>query len=279
MSLCGTERNAYISAIVLIESLVWRGSSVITLACRSSLLLFMLHCGCKTIYGYGDRYRRTAISPSADGVRATTSFLSLFLWKWDILKTKHLHRDQFNQRPWAVRRRGERVAFCLFYHCLIRKNMIVMFTSPAYSAVHSNNLQSRYPEGWCRLKMSNLFFSAAWMRRCDTDNSGSFSMMFSGQTPAATLSSIHTRKYRNSWERLVKGGIWKWPEVMSGPLPCNPLLLGWKGYDKTHSLILIKIELQSTSVRPNPACTTCATTSNILTVVLSHSHMWLVKAG
>lgn len=36
--------------------------------------------------------------------------------------------------------------------------MIVMFTSPAYSALHSNNLQSRYPEGWCRLKMSNLCF-------------------------------------------------------------------------------------------------------------------------
>lgn len=35
--------------------------------------------------------------------------------------------------------------------------MIVMFTSPAYSAVPSNNLQSRYPEGRCRLKMSNLF--------------------------------------------------------------------------------------------------------------------------
>ncbi|TKS89766.1 hypothetical protein D9C73_023894 [Collichthys lucidus] len=36
--------------------------------------------------------------------------------------------------------------------------MTVMFTSPAYSAVRSNNLQSRYPEGRCRLKMSNLFF-------------------------------------------------------------------------------------------------------------------------
>lgn len=35
--------------------------------------------------------------------------------------------------------------------------MIVMFTLPAYSAVHSNNLQSGYPEGRYRLKMSNLF--------------------------------------------------------------------------------------------------------------------------
>lgn len=36
--------------------------------------------------------------------------------------------------------------------------MIVMFTSQAYSAVRSNNLQSRYPEGRYRLKMSNLCF-------------------------------------------------------------------------------------------------------------------------
>lgn len=33
-----------------------------------------------------------------------------------------------------------------------------MFTSPAYSAVRSNNVLSRYPEGWCRLEMSNLYF-------------------------------------------------------------------------------------------------------------------------
>lgn len=115
MSLCGTECNAYISAIVLIESLVWRGCSVITLACRGSLLLFMQHSGCKTIYGHGDGYHRNAISPSADGVRAATSFLSLFLWKWDILKTMHLHRDQFNQK--TLGRWGEvgvGIAFCLF---------------------------------------------------------------------------------------------------------------------------------------------------------------------
>lgn len=35
--------------------------------------------------------------------------------------------------------------------------MIVMFTSAAYSAVRSNNLQSGYPEGCDRLKMSNIF--------------------------------------------------------------------------------------------------------------------------
>lgn len=90
MSLCGTERDAYISAIVLIESLVWRGCSVITLACRGSLLLFMQHRGCKTIYGHGDGYRRTAISPSADGVGAATSFpLAVFM------KMGHIKNEAF----------------------------------------------------------------------------------------------------------------------------------------------------------------------------------------
>lgn len=114
MSLCSTERNACISAIVLIGNLVWQGCSVITLACRGSLLLFMHHRGYKTIYGHRNGYHPSAISSSADRVRAATSSLALFLWKWDILKKKHLHRDQFNQRPWAMRRRGEAVAFCLF---------------------------------------------------------------------------------------------------------------------------------------------------------------------
>lgn len=48
--------------------------------------------------------------------------------------------------------------------------MIVMLTLPAYSAVRSNNLQSRYPEGGCRLKMSNVL-SAAPRRERSADNS------------------------------------------------------------------------------------------------------------
>lgn len=79
MSLCGTEHNVSISAMLLIESRVWLGCRIITLACRGSLLLFMQRCGCKTICSHRDGYHHRAISPSAAGVRGTTSSLSVFL--------------------------------------------------------------------------------------------------------------------------------------------------------------------------------------------------------
>lgn len=79
MSLCSTDCNAYISAIVLIENLVQRGCGVITLACRGSLLLFMQRRGYKTIYGHRNGYHPSAISSSADRVRAAISSIALFL--------------------------------------------------------------------------------------------------------------------------------------------------------------------------------------------------------
>lgn len=82
--------------------------------------------------------------------------------------------------------------------------------------------------------------------------------MLSGHTPAATLSCIHARQCRNSWEKLVMGGIWMWPKVMSGFLLGNPSFLGWQQHDETCGQILIKIELQYCfSV---PAFSTCAPT-------------------
>lgn len=134
-----------------------------------------------------------------------------------------------------------------------------MFTSPAYSAVHSNNLQSRYPEGWCRLKMSNVL-PAAWMRKCNADNSVSVWCCQARHqllhTPPSTA-----RKYKNSWERLVKGGIWKWPEVMSGLPASNLLFLGWwRGMMKHTGEYWSRWSNNTTSVRPNPTRSTCAPT-------------------
>lgn len=136
-----------------------------------------------------------------------------------------------------------------------------MFTSPAYSAVHSNNLQSRYPEGWCRLKMSNVL-PAAWMRKCNADNSVSVWCCQARHQLLHTLPST-ARKYRNSWERLVKGGIWKWPEVMSGLPASNLLFLGrWRGMMKHAGEYWSRWSNNTTSVRPNPARSTCAPTSS-----------------
>lgn len=79
MSLCGTEHNVCIRAVLLTESRAWLGCPIITLACRGSLLLFMQRCGCKTICSHSAGYHHRAISPSAAGVRGTTSSLSVFL--------------------------------------------------------------------------------------------------------------------------------------------------------------------------------------------------------
>lgn len=135
--------------------------------------------------------------------------------------------------------------------------MIVMFTSPAYSAVPSNNLQSRYPEGWCRLKMSNLFFLRHWMRRCSPDNS----VVVRLDTSCYTLLHPHQKiqklmgKACQGWSMIVPRGYVRSPTQVILYFSGDGGMMKHMGKDWSRSSYC------ATSARPNPARSTCAPTS------------------
>lgn len=88
--------------------------------------------------------------------------------------------------------------------------MIVMFTSPAYSAVHSNNLQSASPEGRYRLKMSNLFSVRHVCRDVVLITGGFRHNVVKADTSCYTRP--HTNRTpcgRKLHERLAKGGVYE----------------------------------------------------------------------
>lgn len=113
--------------------------------------------------------------------------------------------------------------------------MIVMFTSPAYSAVRGNNAPSKkYPEACRRLETSNVL-SAAPAPKCKAHNSVfflffcfsfSFGTLLSGPTPAASHSSTHTPENAGTHGKmLVKGGNMAAARGYAGS-PCKLLFLG-----------------------------------------------------
>lgn len=119
-----------------------------------------------------------------------------------------------------------------------------MFTSAAYSAVHSNNSQPRYPEGRRRLKMSNLFFLRHWKRRCTADDSRSSVWCCRGrhQLPHTPLSTPdNTGTHWKGWSSVEYESSQR---VTCGLPPAKPLFPEWWGHDETHGRILIETESQ-----------------------------------
>lgn len=121
--------------------------------------------------------------------------------------------------------------------------MIVMFTSPAYSAVHSNNLLSRYPEGWCRLKMSNLCFllhgcgNAAPISQFQYD-------VVRPDTSCCTLLHPH-QKIQKLLGKACQGRNMKVARGYVGSSSQQSRISQViEGHDETHGRMLIKIELQ-----------------------------------
>lgn len=132
-----------------------------------------------------------------------------------------------------------------------------MFTSPAYSALHSNNLQSRYPEGWCRLKMSNLCFL---QRGC-----GNVTLITQFQYDAVRPdTSCYVLHHPENTETHEKG--LSRADDRSGPGLCrvfHPAISHFSGdsggHDKTPGReYWSRSGCTPTSVRPNPACVTWA---------------------
>lgn len=102
--------------------------------------------------------------------------------------------------------------------------MIVMFTSPAYSAVRGNNAPSKkYPEACRRLETSNVL-SAAPAPKCKAHNSVFFFLFFRydfvrPHTSCFTLLHTHARKMQELTGKCSSGaGIWQRPEVTPGLL-------------------------------------------------------------